>query len=136
MTKLHIYDFDLTLYDEIYSRGIWIEEIVQSAKKSIADPQCITALCTARSKTNKIIYQTNSLLRERGLIFDYMIFKPLSFRGPNWNYKSVYINRLINQIPGVEEVCFWDDDTNNREEVEEMLMIKGIPCQIIKPPQT
>ena len=52
INTLHIYDFDMTLYD--HKKEGWIKNIVAELQNSLGYPQTRVILCTAR--TNKAEY--------------------------------------------------------------------------------
>lgn len=119
--ELHIFDFDMTLYDP--HKGEWLENVVEEARKQIANKDSITALCTARTKNKSTVTNTINLLRSKGLRFDYYTFKPSNIKMTAPEYKSKAVNKMIKRIKRSEElslISFWDDRQDNLDEVESL----------------
>ena len=113
--ELHIFDFDMTLYDP--HKKVWLENVVEEARKQIQRSNSITALCTARTKEKETVFNTTKLLEEKGLEFDYYSFKPTNIKmsAPFYKYKSV--NNIINNIDDLSLISFWDDRQDNLDAV-------------------
>lgn len=153
ITKLHVFDFDATLFkspspsddwvkanpnkywwssyeslspetlgEDISS--LWIDNVVEEARKSIADQNTIAILCTARSDVGSVRYRVTELLREHGLKLEKLFFKPLrrSISGPA--YKAGVVKMLLNAYPNIEEVVFWDDKSENLDSVDKLIKEK------------
>lgn len=148
--KLHIFDFDATLFNspeapeewktknaETYwwnssdslnqnvirkdVSHLWIEDVVQEARESIADQEALTVLCTARIKKPEVMYMTSGLLREKNLHFEKMFFKPRRFPGSTPQYKSDVVRMLLNAYPNINEVVFWEDNRDNLDAVGNLI---------------
>ena len=127
-TILHVFDFDMTLYDP--NKEEWINEVLEELYRSINNPSIRTILCTARSDKNSIIKDTELILNEKGIslfneseyenTFDKYYFKPESERISVPKYKSNVITQeaLSN---GVDVVKFWDDRKDSLKEAEKSL---------------
>ena len=149
-TKLHVFDFDDTLYKspnetqewkqknpksywwdsgdslnpyitKIDSSSLWINNIVDSAKESIADPNTLAVLCTARLDRPEIIYAVSNLLREKNLKFERMFFKPRKINISSPQYKAETVRMLLNAYPNIKEVSFWDDKMENLDAVANLI---------------
>ena len=123
--KLHVYDFDATLYDS--GRKEWIESAVNSAKISIEDLNTYTVLCTARTNKPDIVKETSDLLKEKGLYFANKFFMPENFSGSTPKYKSEVVENILNKIISVEKVVFWEDREDNLLAVNK-LITKSFPA--------
>tara|TARA_A100000164_G_scaffold113567_1_gene100005 strand:- start:535 stop:1110 length:576 start_codon:yes stop_codon:yes gene_type:complete len=99
---------------------LWIKDTIDSVIKSSADPAALTVMCTARSKTQEIVYVTNELLRLKGLEFDQdcLFYKPLGYSGSTAQYKTEVVERLLNSYSYAKEVNFWEDNQQNLDAVE------------------
>ena len=118
---------------------LWIEDTVNAVIKSSADPAALTVMCTARSKTQEIVYVTNELLRLKGLKikesnkddvgedekkdrleFDQncLFYKPLGYSGSTAQYKTEVVERLLNAYSYAKKVNFWEDNQQNLDAVE------------------
>ena len=118
---------------------LWIEDTVNAAIASTSNPNALTVMCTARSKTPKIVYVTNELLRLKGLKikesnkddldkdkeknrleFDQncLFYKPLGYPGSTAQYKTEVVERLLNSYSYAKEVNFWEDNQQNLDAVE------------------
>tara|TARA_B100000212_G_scaffold181225_1_gene136433 strand:- start:5051 stop:5623 length:573 start_codon:yes stop_codon:yes gene_type:complete len=149
-TKLHVYDFDATLFsspkapeewktknaktywwnssDSLNSNVVnsdvshlWIEEVVSEARKSISDMNTLAILCTARIEKPEVMYMTSGLLREKGLRFEKLFFKPEAFSGSTGQYKAGVVKMLLNACPYITEVVFWEDNKNNLNAVKDLI---------------
>ena len=98
---------------------LWIKDTINSVMKSSADPAALTVMCTARSKTQEIVYVTNELLRLKGLEFDQncLYYKPLGYPGSTAQYKTEVVERLLNSYSYAKEVNFWEDNQQNLDAV-------------------
>ena len=112
---------------QINLHDFWIESVVEEARKSISNPTTLTAMCTARSAYGDIKYFTMNLLSEKNLNFDRFFFKPLkSHFSSTAEYKSSYIEMLLNAYPNIKEIIFYDDDHRNLLSVEKLADARGI----------
>ena len=80
-------------------------------------------MCTARSKTQEIVYVTNELLRLKGLEFDQdcLFYKPLGYSGSTAQYKTEVVERLLNSYSYAKEVNFWEDNQQNLDAVADYI---------------
>ena len=145
---INIFDFDMTLFksmsapehwntkdagywwnseeslNQIYYKDrldtLWIEDTVSHVILSALNPNSLTVMCTARSKTPEIVYVTNKLLRLKGLEFDqsHLYYKPLGYSGSTAQYKTEVVERLLNAYSYTKEVNFWEDNQQNLDAVE------------------
>tara|TARA_Y100000592_G_C5372678_1_gene269372 strand:- start:146 stop:718 length:573 start_codon:yes stop_codon:yes gene_type:complete len=148
--KLHVFDFDSTLFNspeapeewktknaDIYwwnshdslnpnvikndTANLWIEDVVQEARKSITDPETLSVLCTARIEKPNIMYMTSGLLREKNLQFEKIFFKPVKFQGSTPRYKSEVVRMILNAYSNIDEVVFWEDRIENLDAVGNLI---------------
>lgn len=116
--ELHIFDFDMTLYDP--HKKVWLENVVEEAKKQIKNKNSITALCTARTKNKSTVENTIDLLRSKGLRFDYYAFKPSNIKMTAPTYKFKAVNKMIKRSEELSLISFWDDRQDNLDAVESL----------------
>ena len=102
---------------------LWIKDTVSDAISSASNPNALTVMCTARSKTPEIVYVTNELLRLKGLEFDqnHLYYKPLGYSGSTAQYKTEIVERLLNSYSYTKEVNFWEDNQQNLDAVEDYI---------------
>lgn len=110
INALHIYDFDMTLYD--HDKESWIDHVILDLKKSLSDPQVRVILCTARTNdiahiqaTEKLLNQNNMTLRD----FDQCYFKSAYRKENAPTYKSHVVLDEICANSNILKVKFWDD---------------------------
>lgn len=98
---------------------LWIEDTVNAIIASASNPNALTVMCTARSKTPEIVYVTNELLRLKKLEFDQncLYYKPLGYPGSTAQYKTEVVERLLNSYSYAKEVNFWEDNQQNLDAV-------------------
>lgn len=117
--ELHIFDFDMTLYNPNEEK--WIEEVVEEAKKAIDSKNNITVLCTARTNTKKLTSETVQLLSSKGIVFDHYCFKPEKRKMSTPKYKAEAVENLLNKYKDLSSVYFWDDRQDNLDAVEKVV---------------
>ena len=115
---------------------LWIEDTVDDVIASASNPNALTVMCTARSKTPEIVYVTNELLRLQGLNkeeaddnkkgnleFDKncLYYKPLGYPGSTAQYKTEVVERLLNAYSYAKEVNFWEDNQQNLDAVSDYI---------------
>ena len=102
---------------------LWIEDTVNAVIASASNPNALTVMCTARSKTSEIVYVTNELLRLKGLEFnqDCLYYKPLRYSGSTAQYKTEVVERLLNSYSYTKEVNFWEDNQQNLDAVADYI---------------
>lgn len=120
--NLHVFDFDMTLYD--YDKEVWIKKVVSELQKSLQDPDVRVVLCTARSNEDKHIKETESILRKNNMSlkdFDYCYFKSTNRKESTPNYKSNVILDEVCANNNIKTVKFWDDREDTLEQVRKDL---------------
>lgn len=95
----------------------WISDTVNSIKESMSDPESLTVLCTARLDKPDVKFQINSMLREKGLVFDNIFFKPQKKRVTSSQYKLDVIKMLLDAYSYTNELHFWEDKEENLDAV-------------------
>lgn len=153
--ELHVYDFDWTLFRSpspptncdqqsawwasvrsLLSPNVpkkptlrwWNWSVVESARRSIADPNVLAVLMTGRPSYNKAIrYRILELLQQVGLEFDAVYFRSTSLTK---EFKVSMIIQLLNQFPEIEESHFWDDRMDHLRafvKVTNLMGVRGVP---------
>ena len=117
INELHVFDFDMTLYD--HDKNSWIDQTMSELKASLKNPQIRVILCTARTNGVEYINATEILLNQANMSlndFDQCYFKS-SYRKENApTYKSHVILDEVCANNNITTVKFWDDrqDTLNK----------------------
>tara|TARA_Y100001937_G_C7027204_1_gene288342 strand:+ start:338 stop:805 length:468 start_codon:yes stop_codon:yes gene_type:complete len=119
ITKLHVFDFDSTLYNS--EDNSWIDSIVKDAKNSIKDKNTLAILCTARPSNTKMVLKTSDLLYNKGIYFKYKFFKTSNFDKGTPAYKSEVIKTILKKYPDVTELKFWEDRKDTLYKVEDLI---------------
>lgn len=117
--ELHVFDFDMTLYDNDKEEGI--KEIIRQLKISLKNPNVRVILCTARSNEEKYILETEELLQQNDLClldFDDCYFKSINRKEKTPDYKSNVILDEVCSNSNIIKVKFWDDREDTLEKVE------------------
>lgn len=134
-TTLDVFDFDSTLYEspqppenytgpywwgsktslETLNQGLWIEETVDSAYKSINDPTHLSVMLTARAARSDLMFLINKLLREKGLMFDRTFFKNTQQKSPI--FKAELVGMLLDAYPNITKVNLWEDNEDNAKAI-------------------
>ena len=110
INSLHVFDFDMTLYN--HDTENWIEKVVLDLKKSLSDPKVRVILCTARTNANEYIKKTESLLNQNGMSlndFDQCYFKSAYRKENAPTYKSHVVLDEVCANSNITFVKFWDD---------------------------
>ena len=118
INTLHIYDFDMTLYD--HEKEDWIMNIVAELQNSLKDPQTRVILCTARTNKTEHIMSTEELLNQNNMSlndFDQCYFKSEYTKEKAPIYKSHVILDEICANDNIAYVKFWDDREDTLEQV-------------------
>jgi hypothetical protein len=118
INTLHIYDFDMTLYD--HDKEDWIRNIVAELQNSLNDPQTRVILCTARTNKAEYIMSTEELLNQNNMSlndFDQCYFKSAYRKEKAPTYKSHVILDEICANDNITYVKFWDDREDTLEQV-------------------
>tara|TARA_B100000085_G_scaffold157135_1_gene142706 strand:- start:7244 stop:7708 length:465 start_codon:yes stop_codon:yes gene_type:complete len=118
INTLHIYDFDMTLYD--HEKEDWIMNIVAELQNSLKDPQTRVILCTARTNKTEHIMSTEELLNQNNMSlndFDQCYFKSEYRKEKAPIYKSHVILDEICANDNIAYVKFWDDREDTLEQV-------------------
>jgi len=119
INELHVFDFDMTLYD--HSSKSWIQEVITQLRSSIERPEVRVILCTARSKEEKYILKTEELLNDNDMSladFDDCYFKSSSRKEGAPKYKSYVILDEVYANKKIKKVKFWDDREDTLEQVK------------------
>mgnify|MGYP001337519083 CR=1 FL=1 len=114
ISALHVFDFDMTLYDSYKKR--WLDKTLSQLKKSFDTPEVRTILCTARSKESSYIIETEKILNQNNmslLDFDECYFKSVNRKEKVSVYKSNVILDELKSNRLIEIVKFWDDKTDS-----------------------
>ncbi|KAJ1969710.1 hypothetical protein IWQ62_000450 [Dispira parvispora] len=107
--------------------------VLAEARRSLADPQCLTVLLTGRND-KKFRTSLNAILRKARLHFDIVFLKdvPSIFtheNRPSWDespaspiaivptfsYKTLVIDLLLDAFPSVKDLHIWEDRTHHRQ---------------------
>lgn len=143
-TVLDVFDFDSTLYEspqppenytgpywwgsktslESLNQGLWIEETVDSALKSINDQTHLSVMLTARAARTDLMFLVNKLLREKGLMFDRTFFKNTQQKSPI--FKAELVGMLLDAYPNIRKVNLWEDNENNIKAIEQKCNELGV----------
>ena len=115
---LHVFDFDMTLYD--HNKESWIDKVILELKSSLKNPQVRVILCTARTNGDEYIKGTEALLRQNDMSlddFDQCYFKSAYRRENAPTYKSHVILDEVCANSSIVSVKFWDDRQDTLEKV-------------------
>tara|TARA_B100001989_G_scaffold155748_1_gene111345 strand:- start:289 stop:816 length:528 start_codon:yes stop_codon:yes gene_type:complete len=136
--KINIFDFDDTLFKKtnpLYYKGniqsYWINDTVSKVFDSMEDPESLTVLCTARSDRPEVIYSINSLLKQKGLVFDdnRLYYKPSIYqklkKEGTPKYKADVVKSLLNTYSYCKELHFWEDKQENLDAVQKIIDINN-----------
>ena len=122
INELHVFDFDMTLYN--HDKESWILKTVNQLKESIQNPQARVILCTARTNSTKYILATEKLLNQNNMSlidFDECYFKSRYRREKTPIYKSNVILDEITANYNIIKVMFWDDRADTLNQVKDDL---------------
>jgi hypothetical protein len=133
---LHVFDFDMTLYN--HDKDAWIKKVILDLQKSLKDPSVRVILCTARSNKEKDIEETEYLMKKNDMSlqdFDDCYFKSINRKESTPEYKSNVILDEVSANKGIKEVKFWDDRADTLEKTGRDLekhnkKIKYIPVKV------
>lgn len=133
---LHVFDFDMTLYN--HDKDDWITKVILDLQESLNDPTIRVILCTARSNKEKYIEETEDLMKQNNMSlekFDDCYFKSINRKESTPEYKSNVILDEVNANEDIKEVKFWDDRADTLERVGKDLekhskKIKYIPVNV------
>lgn len=152
MDELHLYDFDATLFRSpthpewwaddggwwsslvslsppCVPEKPWNEQVVASARRSIADPNVFTIVCTGRLKQT-YANRVTELIRDKGLNFDEVHLRDGGSTAP---YKKRVIGELLARFPDITTVHIWEDRLEHLpefiEHVEQLGKV-GVPHPI------
>jgi len=117
--NLHVFDFDMTLYD--HDKEDWIKNVVLELQNSLQDPTVRVVLCTARSNEDDHIKETESLLRQNNMTledFDHCYFKSTNREESTPSYKSNVILDEVCANRNIKVVKFWDDREDTLQKVK------------------
>ena len=119
INSLHVFDFDMTLYD--HEKKDWIKNVVAELQASLNDPQTRVILCTARTNKAEYIMSTEELLNQNNMSlndFDQCYFKSAHRKEKAPIYKSHVILDEICANDNIVYVKFWDDRADTLEQVK------------------
>lgn len=144
--KLHIYDFDGTLFrspepdspngkwwgslgslsepcvPDKPDASWWNSPVVEDAKKSISDPDIYVVLMTGR-RDDPFRSRIPEMLKAGELDFDEVIMSP---GGTVATYKGDTVNKLLGRYPFIDEVKLWDDDPRNQAAIGAVVEEHGL----------
>jgi hypothetical protein len=119
----------ITLDDRYIANSTFNEDVVEEARKSIADPDSITVLLTGR--TTEYAYQIKSILDSNELYFDHYGFKPI-VRGQKittMQFKQDFIRELVEQY-GVDAIEFWEDREKHVKKFTDFIDVLGLKGEV------
>lgn len=119
INSLHVFDFDMTLYN--HEKKDWIQKVVKQLKKSLQSPKVRVILCTARTNKPEYILDTENLLNQNNMSlkdFDYCYFKSANRKEKTPRYKSNVILDEICANDNITIVKFWDDRKDTLDQVK------------------
>jgi len=119
INELHVFDFDMTLYD--HDKESWILKTIRQLKDSLQNPQIRVILCTARTNKHRYILETESLLNKNNMSlkdFDECYFKSSHRKEKTPIYKSNVILDEVTSNYNIKKVMFWDDRADTLNQVE------------------
>ena len=118
INSLHVFDFDMTLYD--HNQESWIKHVILALKDSLKNPQVRVILCTARTNDTKYIEDTEKLLNQNNMSlnqFDQCYFKSMYRKENAPTYKSHIILDEICANNNITTVKFWEDREDTLQKV-------------------
>lgn len=155
-TKLHIFDFDGTLFrspgppddaeepeswwsspeslapetvGEKPSRDMWHPESVKALRDAVEDPDSYVVVMTGRHRSLR--HRIGDILESAGLRPDELITNPEI--GNTTGYKRDEMRYLLHQLPNVREVNFWEDrkaDLKGYQRLGEKRGIRFVPHHV------
>lgn len=145
MAELHLYDFDSTLFRSPYQPAIWdgdwwsdpaslmepcvpdrpsekywIQDTVDKARESIADPNVFAVMMTGRKDGKAFRYRVPELLSQQGLDFDAVHLDPGGKDSAKIN-KIRRVLQYLQQYPQINKVQIWDDRKSHLRDFEKVL---------------
>ena len=146
--ELHIYDVDGTLYrsptpaipDPIWwyhahsfgepgSTGYdkrWVLDVVYAARRSIRDPTVAAVVITGRPEHARMRAMIEGMMDKADLAFDAVVLQPIFHVGSMASYKASAVEQLLEQLPTVRRVVFYDDLQSNLKAVGRVVEQRGI----------
>jgi len=122
INELHVFDFDMTLYN--HNKESWISKTVAQLKASLQNPQIRVILCTARTNRTEYIMSTEKLLNQNNMSlidFDECYFKSAYRKEKTPIYKSNVILDEVTANYNIIKVMFWDDRSDTLNQVKDDL---------------
>ena len=122
VNTLHVFDFDMTLYN--HDNESWISQVIEDLKESLSNPNIRVILCTARTNNADQINSTEILLNQINMSltdFDQCYFKHQYRKENTPLYKSNVILDEVCANSNIITVKFWDDREDTLRKVEEDL---------------
>lgn len=99
--------------------GFWNEDLVETAKQAIKDPETLAVLLTGRTEDLAPIILR--MLKSKGLNFDMVICKPKSVALWTLEFKLSVMDDLLPPSTGIEEVVIYEDRPKHRDTFTEYL---------------
>lgn len=121
------YQNTLTLDDKYIVNSTFNEDVLSEVRKSMAEPDSITVLLTGRTTDYSDMVQ--AIVMREGLEFDEFGFKPTGERVTTFNFKTDFIENLVDAYDGIE-VNLWDDRIKHVNRFREWMEYKGIPGKV------
>ena len=151
-TRLHLYDFDGTLfrspepppgwdqeswYGDPASLSApcvptfppatwWITSTVQSAKRAISDPNVYTVMATGRQE-HPFKNRLEELLQAAHLDFDEMHLRP---HGRTADFKVRLVRQVLDDHPSITRVDLWEDQERNMAMYRVAIQGMGVSCKV------
>jgi hypothetical protein len=146
--ELHIYDFDMTLYESpqppepdpvwwfhaypLYGFGApgfdrrWILPLLVKARRSTQTPGVLTVLLTARADSAPLKQVIKKMIRTAGLGFNLVQLKPVDTTLSTPAYKAAVVHKLLKLHPSIRKVMFYDDIQANVNRVGAVVRRAGL----------
>jgi len=152
MKELHVYDFDGTLFrspeEPDWWRGEnwwvtasslkppcvpqtpdnswWVNSTVESARRSIQDPDILTVLMTGRPEEGQVKTRILELLSQQGLEFAGVFPNP----GVQYTkeFKHDLLIRILDAHPELQQVQIWEDRASHLTLFDDEVLSRRIRC--------
>ena len=146
MSELHVYDFDMTLYQSpisiipsgwLYVRSLdgaggpgfdlrWNMDILIKARRSAQSPWVHAILVTGRPDYREMRDKIESMLFNAGLDFEEVHLKPLSMNCSTPEYKAEVVSDFVDSDPAISQVVVYDDLEENHQAIAQAMALRGI----------
>ena len=117
-----------TLEDKYIANSTFNEDVLDAIRLSNEDSDAVTVLLTGRTTDYSDMIQ--AIVMREGLEFDEYGFKPTGEKVTTFNFKTDFINDLIDKYDGIE-VNLWDDRIKHVNRFREWLDLNDIPGKVI-----